>query len=113
MKILGKVILATFNTSKSGKSLIRIDGDTMIVVNSNIGEMIKRGEVEEVEFQAGADLMDQADPNKVAFKTMNVKDFTQSALSKLQNANALCAAFDGVDQDKVTKALALAAQIKF
>lgn len=113
MKLTAKVILATFNTSKSGKSLIRIEGDTMIIVNATVADMCRKGEIDEVTFTDGQPLMDQADPNKVVFNTKNVSDFKESAIARLQQANALCLAYDGVDEEKVSKAIALAGQIKF
>jgi len=105
MKLSSKIILATFNTSKSGKSFIRIDGDTMLVVNSNIATMIKAGEVEEVEFQAGSDLMDKADPTKVAFKTMQVKDFTTSRIHQLHEANKLIKAIKAFNDNRYKAAM--------
>lgn len=111
MKKSSKLILATFNTSASGKSLIHIDGDTMYVVNSNVAEMLRKGEIDEVTFAAGADLMDRNEPTKVAFKTMQVTDFTESAATRLQRASAIVTAYDAIDTDKLTKALELAKTI--
>ena len=113
MKYSAKLILATFNSSKSGKSLIKIEGDTMFVVNSNVAAMCKSGEISEVEFAEGTPLMDQADPSKVAFKTMQVKDFTESALNRIEQAKRFVDAAEGVDQDKFKAAIALAKDLKF
>lgn len=113
MKFTAKQIVALFNKSKSGKSFIKIDGTTMIIVNETVHNMCRLNEISEIEFVPGQPLMDQNDNTKKVFDTMNVGSYTESAISRLQNASALCIAYDGVDQEKVTKAIELAKTITF
>lgn len=98
MKYSAKFILAMFNRSKSGKSWIYVDGDTMYVISDAVYNMIKNGDLVEVEFASGGDLNNE--DGTLAFHTMKVKDWTESLASRAQAANKVIAAAESFDQAK-------------
>lgn len=111
MKYSAKQLLVLFNASKSGKSMINVSGDTMSVVPVAVYNMAKAGEIDEIEMEAGDDLKNE--DGTVAFKTMKVKTFTESALAKLEKAKRFMVAADGFDSAKFTEIMATANAIQF
>lgn len=101
-------VIALFNASTSGKSFIKVEGDTMFMVSKAVHNMCVEGKIKDIEFVAGQDLMDRDDATKVAFKTMNVKGFTPSATSVMAEKAALCVAYSNIDESILEKAQALA-----
>lgn len=99
MKYSAKFILAMFNRSKSGKSWVYVDGKTMYVISDAVYNMLKSGEVIEVEFAAGGDLMAD-DKVTVAFNTMKVKDWTESLASRAAAANKVIKTAESFNQAK-------------
>ena len=113
MKYSAKQIIVLFNKSKSGKSYINVSDNLMTIIPATVYEMCKAGEIEEVETEAGADMMDETDPAKVAFKTEKVKTFTESALARLEKGKRFVEAAAGFDPEAFAKALATANTITF
>lgn len=105
MKYSAKFILAMFNKSKSGKSWIYVDGKTMYIISNAVYNMIVANNVTEVEFAKGEDLMDEADPTKLVFSTMKVKDWTESVTAKLAAKSAEIEAIEQFDQDRYAAAM--------
>lgn len=98
MKYTAKFILAMFNKSKSGKSWVYVDGITMYVISDAVYNMLKSGDVVEVEFAIGGDLKNE--DGTLAFNTMKVKDWTESLASRATAANKVIDAAESFDQAK-------------
>lgn len=98
MKYGAKFIIAMFNKSKSGKSWIYVDNQTMYVISDSVYNMVKNGEITEIEFAAGGELKN--DDGSLAFNTMKVKDWTESLASRAAAANKVIEAAESFDQAK-------------
>jgi len=104
MKFSAKFILAMFNKSKSGKSWIYVDGVKMYIISDAVYQMLRNNEIVETEFSAAGDLTDEADPTKVVFNTFRVKDWVESAITRIEQANKLITAVAAFDNDAYIKA---------
>lgn len=91
-----------FNASKSGKSYIYVDGNKMYVISVTVYNMVKSGQISEVEFAEGGDLKN--DDGTLAFNTMKVKDWTESVTAKLSRVTAEIEAIEAFDADRYAAA---------
>ncbi len=103
MKKSAKVIIALFNKSKSGKSMISVEDKTMFIVSDQVFQMCNAGIIGEVTFAAGGDLLNE--DGSVAFQTMRVSDFTETAIAKLRSANAFIQEAEAFDDARYKAAM--------
>lgn len=110
MKIKGRIIALRANESKSGRSMVMVTDNKMLVISKTVFNACVNGEVDEVEFEENGNITTADGSNMPSFA---VKDYTDSIKGKLRQAKDLCDYAEGVDADKVKNAVALGKDLKF